>query len=392
MKIEYINNRLYIAFFALLPLLGFLSNKAVLPLILVLGVLSLFVQPREVKNRILGNRAYRSLIGLGFLGVMSGFWSPDSTATFEKGAEVLAIFILGIVTILGCSSKESLKYLPLFAYSMIGLLILTFIELLFQFPLMVVLGRVSEELSLFYKDAANYMILFLSVLSFPAFYLLKSKHGKLIGYGFLLLTTVAIFIGVNVAALLGFIGGLVILGLTKLSRQFTLYAVFISLLVSLWATPFVVKQVFEMKPEKLMSWKLAHAGHRLEIWDFITKKALEQPVTGFGLDAAKTVGKIEYAKLYSEFDTVSHPHNFIIQLWFDLGIIGVALMSVFFFFLFRKFKDNIGSAVFPVQMASFVAVLSSALFSYGMWQGWWLAFLFATTLILIALQKREVIR
>src|SRR5690606_29425380 len=105
------------------------------------------------------SKTYGVLLILAAVSFLGYFWSPDSTFILKKASEVFAIFLLGIAALVAIDKKPN--QLNLFSYATIALLLLTFIEVLFQYPISQALGKVDKELSL-YLDDTNYMILFLS--------------------------------------------------------------------------------------------------------------------------------------------------------------------------------------------------------------------------------------
>ena len=123
--------------------------------------------------------------------------------------------------------------------------------------------------------------------------------------------------------------------------------------------------------------------HRFVIWQFAAEHILEHPLIGWGLDAARILpgGNSELLVGLNPNGTPAtgpalplHPHNALIQVWLELGLIGVLLFAALF-----------GLAVWAIphgvqkRSASAVAVavtttgLVISQLGFGFWQGWWLA-------------------
>lgn len=114
---------------------------------------------------------------------------------------------------------------------------------------------------------------------------------------------------------------------------------------------------------------------RLDIWREMAERAVQRPVTGWGLDASRT------------FDISLHPHNAALQSWVELGLPGALLFALFWSAAFLacarvgREDPTVGAAWAGGATAFFVI----GGLSFGMWQEWWLALgaaCFATALTL----------
>lgn len=131
----------------------------------------------------------------------------------------------------------------------------------------------------------------------------------------------------------------------------------------------------------LHHWLIANVdpnwGYRVEIWRYVNELIAARPYQGYGFDASRIVG--QSATLMPSFEgktSFLHPHNGMLQLWLELGLVGVLLFlsaATFGFNAFLKTNPN------RLALATFCAtVVTSAVIwslSFGAWQGWWLAVL-----------------
>ncbi|MBK9585647.1 MAG: O-antigen ligase family protein [Alphaproteobacteria bacterium] len=117
--------------------------------------------------------------------------------------------------------------------------------------------------------------------------------------------------------------------------------------------------------------KSGYAGARMEIWDFTSRYALQNPLAGHGMDATRYVESFDHARLYHREDSVLHPHNFALQLWVDFGFAGAvwgcALLGTILEALRRE-----GSESARCGLTLFLLVLLVAAISYGLWQSHWI--------------------
>ena len=121
-----------------------------------------------------------------------------------------------------------------------------------------------------------------------------------------------------------------------------------------------------------LSWfQSGYAPHRMEIWDFVSRYALDSPLYGFGIEATKMVEAFDTAQKYQLGVDILHPHNFAVQLWMEFGALGALAGSAFIgFLLYQLYKlpENAQRLLLP----TFIATLCVASTGYGLWQSWWI--------------------
>ncbi|MCF8495624.1 MAG: O-antigen ligase family protein [Alphaproteobacteria bacterium] len=141
--------------------------------------------------------------------------------------------------------------------------------------------------------------------------------------------------------------------------------------------PWIAQAMFKALPPLAdrHEWlRQSYASHRMEIWDFISRRALERPVLGHGLESARVM-HFDTQKLYHASDHVLHPHNAVIQLWLEFGVVGAALASGFFAFLLWSIRD-LPPVQARISLAVLMACVAVGVTGYGLWQAWWLGGLF----------------
>jgi exopolysaccharide production protein ExoQ len=137
----------------------------------------------------------------------------------------------------------------------------------------------------------------------------------------------------------------------------------------------------------------ASAAHRLEIWSFVAEHIRQRPIAGWGLDAARRLPGGTAQVIIHHCDDADrpdgialssqtlplHPHNAILQVWLELGGVGVALgFGPLVFAIWRAFR-NPEWRTRPAQAmiaATAAATVSVGLVSFGIWQEWFVSGLF----------------
>jgi O-antigen ligase len=135
--------------------------------------------------------------------------------------------------------------------------------------------------------------------------------------------------------------------------------------VHILATPLVM-----LAADRLGLYARVHAtlwpswSDRLRIWGFIAERWAQSPLRGAGLDASRTFPGV----------VPLHPHNGPLQLWFELGLPGAVLGSLFWLWLWRRIGDSAGrDRLYGATAAATATVfLTISAVSFGLWQEWWL--------------------
>jgi exopolysaccharide production protein ExoQ len=148
------------------------------------------------------------------------------------------------------------------------------------------------------------------------------------------------------------------------------------------------------------------ALHRLEIWGFVAEHIEQRPIAGWGLDAARRlpggtapviIRRCDAARqpdgiaLSSEILPL-HPHNGILQVWLELGGIGIGLAFGPLILLIRhafRIPAWRSQLVQGMIAGTTAAALSVGLVSFGIWQEWLVSGLFfgAAFVVLAARQS-----
>ena len=124
--------------------------------------------------------------------------------------------------------------------------------------------------------------------------------------------------------------------------------------------------------------------HRLIIWQFASEQILENPILGWGLNTARILpggGElIAIGTTHTEGTTILgqalplHPHNALIQIWLELGLVGLTLFSMLFFLMLTAVPNTRERRLACcVSISVLTAGFVISQLGFGFWQGWWLA-------------------
>ena len=123
-------------------------------------------------------------------------------------------------------------------------------------------------------------------------------------------------------------------------------------------------------------WAPASALHRIAIWQAAAARIPEGLPFGFGADfvriwrdSAPLIEVPGAEQLLSLAPT--HPHNLFLQIWLELGLVGVAAFGGFLYWGAIAFaRAKLEKAVIAAAAGAFAAILASTLVETSLWQVW----------------------
>lgn len=172
----------------------------------------------------------------------------------------------------------------------------------------------------------------------------------------------------------------------------TLTGLGVFIAASLVFFPFVVAAIEPagpaFRPSLPLSW-----NWRLEAWTFSRELIGQKPLTGWGMDAARSFNDTTELGGMTVERIPLHPHSASLQLWLETGVIGALLAAggvlSFAVATARRLRNQpvlaAGAAAGMAAVAVFISV------SYGLWQEWlWaVAFTAALAVVLAGPARRE---
>lgn len=363
---------------------GLVVPKSLTVVPVVFGLLFLPQAWRDLKQK--PSPLFLSFLGFMAATLLSCFFSPDSAFSLEKWAKSFALCLC----IFGCLSffskadmdKKTLFRITLFLTAAVALSgLYLYIEYAYQYPIYRTLfgiedGAVPNAVKGGYLH--NRASVFTALMITPVLYLIgRCGLAVPLRFGLAAVAIVPVFF------------------MTLVSESQTSFIVFILAFISLlypyaWkpariaamagvvcmliATPFVMPRLYTALQESPLmqqeeGWFYeASAINRLEVWDFLSRRVMESPLIGHGMESTRFL-KADHVMPHMRTDHIMHPHNISIQLWLETGVLGVVLFLVFTVFLYR----SVVARAEKEQKYMFVLVmpvLANLSMSYSMWQAW----------------------
>ena len=187
----------------------------------------------------------------------------------------------------------------------------------------------------------------------------------------------AIALSLSGAAQTGVVVGILVLILVHLRPNALRRVVGPALAVLVLAMP-VLAKLPKAVGGTLLAGMPESTRHRVQIWDFTTNRILERPFFGWGYGSSRDIPNFGVTPLNPDFESVipMHPHNGILEIWLELGVVGAAIVFVLLLWLARRLAE-VPAALAPVAYAVGLTAIWIAVTAYGLWQEHWIAALVA---------------
>lgn len=116
--------------------------------------------------------------------------------------------------------------------------------------------------------------------------------------------------------------------------------------------------VYETIQRKVeLSWSM-----RMDYWRHAVDWTADHPIRGWGLDASRVFGP----------GIVLHPHDSALQVWLELGAVGVILAAAVFWLASDRLRRERPDAVAAAVAGTLSVYLLFGALNFGVWQDWWL--------------------
>ena len=129
---------------------------------------------------------------------------------------------------------------------------------------------------------------------------------------------------------------------------------------------------------------------RAEIWDKMAQISLSRPFLGHGLDATRYMENIDFAQKYFKTNEATHPHNMFVQIWLDMGLLGVFFALSFCYFSWNAVQ-RIHDSVKPAVVAGITMYVFIALSTHSLWKTASIILLCLMCVQVIVLTTRETV-
>ncbi len=372
------------AFCLVLPPLSLLSQKGVVPWLLIVAVAACAVVWRAERRLPVPDRA----VAMGFAALLlwcaiASFWGFDLTGSLFLALRIGAIFTAALMLFAIARGLDDRARNNLGTWLLAGISIalgLMAVELLFGYPISkTYLGASAEEADL--QNRLNRGATAMVMMAWPAAAVLRQRG--VVWVAAILFVAIAVMLGLMASgsAIVGAIAGLAMALVSLLQRKVARAMIVLVTIVALAGTTLVVQEIFRRDWQEA-EWLDGSARHRVEIWNYTADLIGQKPLTGWGFDAARAIPKARPFEQVGERSLLPlHPHNAPLQILLELGAVGAAIVFVLLMLLVGRI-EGLSKPARVCGQALFISTLAIACTAYGLWQNQWLAMMCAAALLI----------
>lgn len=221
----------------------------------------------------------------------------------------------------------------------------------------------------------------LSIATWPMLYMLVKEGQKLLALILYIAVLVTLLISDNMSGLIGLALGSIGYLILIISNMRISWLIKVSMIIYIVLMPIASK----LEDPRLIAKEYGHVIpisyiHRLLIWNFVMTKVIDHPVIGQGVGTSKFTPINEEDKFFYKDEMLSplplHPHNNVLQIFLELGIVGLALFALYVWQILSRInniafqtKDKLWGAA---ANAAFINYFFVGMVSFGIWQSWWM--------------------
>ncbi len=357
----------------MLPFCGFVSPKSasvIVPLASLIIIVG-YVWAGGIVG-VLQSRVWIAVATLIALIALSALWAPDREIASERVFKLLAFFPIGISLCLMANQSKDIggdtaRKALLFGFG-IGFVLLAW-AVLTAGGLFAIL---NPDVPYLEAPAGNnrgaVILVLLATAAMLAARRLAWQTWMWVGMVGL---AVILFFAASQTALMGFLVWALVFGAAIAAPGITRLLVIWGGAAFILGQPFLVLGVEALDPSRSFDISIASVGARLDVWIAVAHKTMEAPLFGHGIEATRSITDWANEFLYFGGRKVPHPHNGILQIWIELGLVGAMLVALIWVTLTRwidRFVREDQPALFALS-ACFLVITG---ISHGLWQSWWL--------------------
>ncbi|MGD9638859.1 MAG: O-antigen ligase family protein [Alphaproteobacteria bacterium] len=406
MNLSLIKNQfgLFFACFALCLIVPYASNATVIALaVAAIGkhkIAPLFFNIKQQINQ----SCFLSVLAIIAIGFLSSLWSIMPSVSLSLASRILILFLvlnlnLSIIKNLDARTSSALQ----------KTLITAFVLLLVFYGFDLATGATLASL-IKGEEQLNFTRIgrgaaLLAVMSMPISVMIYKQKQKLwqsilfLLASFLIITLLPMRSAI-ISILLSFISFILVYSL----RKSAIIVIFSCIIIALTSAPYISLNYVNFDTTKDYASSIPSSWrHRLVIWEYCSKLIAAKPLLGYGLETSRELGKTAPQKIITTEQNEDHPHlasalplhphNMAIQVWLELGLLGIAAFALLIFQIMKtalkriRNDDIITAATITSVSASGFFIAS---FSFGIWQNWWLAGLFLSVMLVKISKKKHI--
>ena len=387
--------------------MAILLAKGVAPLfaLAVVGVAALALVRRRRLPLLTGPIAY-FLAAMAAWALLTWFWSIAPNDTIKTGIS-LALTFLGGAVLIGCAARLDQRERRIFDTGLIvggaaGLALIAFEFATDAWLARRLYGLRGRELFLVEgrHTAAMNSGLAAAALFFWSWALaVRARVSSAAGNIAIAVAIALILLSDSDAVAVGLVAGVVVFGVALALPRAMPWIMAAVIAVGVVAAPLIPGLLPNpLEPGAKIPWPTLSAAHRVVIWNNTVKHIRNNPIVGGGFDTARSLYGSMDKVLYRYPESIIgkpattlyepiplHPHNGVLQVWLELGMVGALILLGLLLAVVRAIATGIeAGADRATALAMLTTMMTIASISFGAWQSWWLTSILLASAFLVA--------
>ncbi len=218
--------------------------------------------------------------------------------------------------------------------------------------------------------SSNRAMVVLALLVWPAALITSQRYGAAAGPGLVAFLFVVALTGESQAVQLSVFASMGVLGSALIVPRATLWGLGILGCFVILSLPFLISQLGPISLGEGVANAELTILPRMEIWHFVSEKILAQPLLGYGLEAGRFMPLDDMTQVYFTDVHLHHPHNGVLQIWFEMGVLGALALATAWGLLMRQ-VSLLSEKDAPFVLAGLCCAFIIGSVAHGVWQSWW---------------------
>ena len=393
---------------ALAPIVALFASTQMAALLLLLGALVLVTNPVSGLGPFKTQPYILPLVCLLAFGALSALWAVDGAETGKRFWRLTGFAAFGILIVTHARELRSNDRTLIGSVLIGGVWVMLVLFVFERFS-----GKALTQLVTGYQTVGELLAILnrpgtvLLLLGWPAAGFLFAR-GKAVHAVLLLMACGLVQVGSQgQAATIAWLAGGASAAAGAVAGRFWSVVFGALLCAGVLLTPLAVSNgSFQQQVASITPAEVSSARHRLLIWDFTAERIAEKPLVGWGLGGSRAIpGGEMSAGAYAASQGLDwlrptdqrwlgssavlplHPHNAFLQVWLDLGLVGAVAAAALLWFCARPCAVG-PPGVRACRFGLLATAVTVASLSYGVWQSWWVATLFITAALAVAIPDK----
>ena len=297
------------------------------------------------------NKVILSIFALFIFSALSILWSEDYTVGFDRLRKFLYLFP---IIVFATSIRKEFVFRILSAF-LFGMLISEILSYGIYFEWWKFKDVLPDNPTPFMHHIQYSMFLAVTTLLLLNSYFFSHSLKWKFFYGFyFLMATSNLFLNGGRTGQLAFAVSIFVVGFVNIKNKFTGFISILLLVIAIFYTAYNVSPVFKQRFDQastevtnisqgLKDQYSGSFGQRMAVWKEAGKIVLEHPFIGVGIGdnmqaLQRSIAENQYDTHYTEalkFMTEYHYHNAFVQILVELGIIGLLLYFLVYYYILK---------------------------------------------------------